>query len=343
MSRKKSRKTPTRSGGPSRIAAAFGALRNRAATLRGGQAGKVFGILLAVALLAVVLRLLERHIVSGRMLQVPAAADVRIVNRPDWMPPAVARYVAKQSIPGEVRFTDADLTARIAARSAGNPWVRRVLRVEKHRTDNPAKGLIELKLDFRAPVARVLIDGNSREIFVSGDGVRLPGDQAPRWCVRRFHRDGRSAGKVYYRDRQEVPPGARARMLRYVAIQGVASTPPAPGERWDAPDLADALRLLALSRPRDWFREISSIDVRNHGGRISDQLPHITMHAQHDRRGTTAIYFGRFPLEGGGDYVIAPERKLEYIDAYYRHHNGRLAGLNRYLDVRYDQPHVSIQ
>ena len=48
------------------------------------------------------------------------------------------------------------------------------------------------------------------------------------------------------------------------------------------------------------------------------------------------------PIPGGGDYVVSPERKLSYIDQYVARNGGRLAGINTYLDLRYDQLHVSI-
>jgi hypothetical protein len=55
----------------------------------------------------------------------------------------------------------------------------------------------------------------------------------------------------------------------------------------------------------------------------------------------TDIRFGRFPLPGG-DHVVSPERKLSYLDAYATDHKGLLAGINRYLDLRYDELHVSM-
>jgi hypothetical protein len=55
---------------------------------------------------------------------------------------------------------------------------------------------------------------------------------------------------------------------------------------------------------------------------------------------STEIRFGRFPIVEGGDPDIPPQRKIGYLDAYYAGH-GRLAGINRYLDLRYDQLHVS--
>jgi hypothetical protein len=65
------------------------------------------------------------------------------------------------------------------------------------------------------------------------------------------------------------------------------------------------------------------------------------MTAQNSDGQSTDIKFGRFPIIEGGDPDIPTQRKISYLDAYYADH-GRLAGLNRYLDLRYDQLHVSV-
>jgi len=59
------------------------------------------------------------------------------------------------------------------------------------------------------------------------------------------------------------------------------------------------------------------------------------------RSGRTDIRFGRFPTADGLDYCIRPQRKLQYLDEYVRAHDGRLAGINAYIDLRYDTLYVS--
>ncbi len=99
--------------------------------------------------------------------------------------------------------------------------------------------------------------------------------------------------------------------------------------------------MLRLVHNKPYANQITAIDVRNFAGRISRAEPHLRMYAQVGQGGSTDIRFGRFPLPGG-DYVISPERKLSYLDEYAEDHGGQLAGLNRYIDLRYDELHVSI-
>ena len=55
---------------------------------------------------------------------------------------------------------------------------------------------------------------------------------------------------------------------------------------------------------------------------------------------TTDIRFGRLP-HAEGDFVVSPARKVSYVDQYVARNGGRLAGLNAYLDLQYDELHVS--
>ena len=40
--------------------------------------------------------------------------------------------------------------------------------------------------------------------------------------------------------------------------------------------------------------------------------------------------------------MVSPERKISYLDQYAEDHGGNLAGVNRYIDLRYDELHVSL-
>ena len=125
-------------------------------------------------------------------------------------------------------------------------------------------------------------------------------------------------------------------------IGGVAADPPEAGRVWDAPDLADGLKLMKLIEGRPFFREITLIDVRNFDGREARGEPHLLMVAQLGKGGQTIVRFGRFPVEGIPDYCISPAQKLLYLDTYVRGNGGRLSGTNHTIDLRYDTAYVSL-
>ena len=55
----------------------------------------------------------------------------------------------------------------------------------------------------------------------------------------------------------------------------------------------------------------------------------------------TDVRFGRLP-GCAIDCIVSPRRKIWYLDDYAANHNGRIAGINSYLDLRYDNLHVSL-
>jgi TusA-related sulfurtransferase len=130
--------------------------------------------------------------------------------------------------------------------------------------------------------------------------------------------------------------------LHYLDVQGVVCPPPEIGRRWEAPDLDEGLRLVELVMDRDFANQITAVDVRNYNGRISSVEPHLRMYAQIGRGPATDIRWGRFPTPDGTDYVVSPQRKMQYLEGYAADHGGRLAGFNRYLDLRFGELHVSI-
>jgi hypothetical protein len=134
---------------------------------------------------------------------------------------------------------------------------------------------------------------------------------------------------------------AAARAIHYVLIEGVQSPAPPVGQKWPGADLAAGLKLAVLVAGRPWANQVSAIDVRNHANRISREEPQLRLFAQVHKGKTTDIRFGRFP-HPGADFVVSPARKLSYLDEYVARHGGRLAGLHEYLDLRYDDLHVSL-
>ena len=266
----------------------------------------------AVTVGAVILLAGAVYVLRGNLLSSPpyskVLARVQLTGPPKWMPPDIAHGVladVQSAAAGRAVF-DEDLARDVYLQAAANPWIARVGLVRKH-----GDGTVLVEADYRRPLALVRAPQTvgDRPVVVSADAVVLP------------------------------LPDHRIKPNSLVTIGDVQSPPPPPGRKWEAPDLADGLRLLKLIQPMPFAAEITVIDVRNHRGRISPAEPHLRMYAQVGRGRRTDIRFGRFPA--GDDYCVSPDRKLAYLSKYYKDNGGRLAGVNSYLDLRYDQLHVS--
>ena len=281
------------------------------------------------------MKAMERRVLQSASAAPPVAVRVALVDYPDWMPPSLVRQIAASMLPPHASFHDAALTSRVFTRASASPWVREATRVVKRMQDSA--GVIEICASYRKPLAKVR--AGDRYEFVDRDGVRLPADEAPQWISLD------SARTAVFIDRSEAPPDRQVARIHYVVIDGVdlAACPvPEVGRQWAAGDLRQGLKLVELVCSRPYANQVTAVDVRNHAGRISRREPYLRMYAQVGAGRATDIRFGRFPVPDGADYVVSPERKMSYLDAYVAEHNGRLAGLNSYLDLRHDELHVSI-
>lgn len=315
-----------------------GRRRRRLATL---AAWGVPGLLLVVAAVVGMPALRDR-ILRKQYRGPKGRARVCLTEAPRWMPESLARGIVADVTPPQASLADPRLAQNIYERAAANPWVRRVRQVRIRPNADGTGGIVEAALDFRRPIAR--IRKQTQYLYVDADGHRLPVSQVPMWVVTFRDRRGAILRQVSYLTRGEVPAAwlAGAQRIHYVAIDGVAIGPPPPGWQWTGDDLAAGLRLVRLVSTRSYHAQITLIDVRNHGGRITRNEPELRMYAQIGRGRSTDIRFGRFPAPGGGDYVIGPQRKISYLDEYVAANRGRLAGVNSYLDLRFDELHVSI-
>ena len=203
-----------------------------------------------------------------------------------------------------------------------------------------------VRCEFRRPVARLVLrrgpaGTDENTVYLDAQGVRLPASQAPKYeAWIRTSADAAPQWRPYVW-REDVPRGAAVRAIHYPSIRGAAGDPPPEGQRWTDGDVMAGLRLVALLADRPYADQITMLDVRNYDGRISPNEPHLRMWAQTGRGRATDIRFGRFPRPGV-DYVVSPERKLSYLDEYARLNGGRLGGLQRYVDLRYDQGYASL-
>jgi len=302
------------------------------------------------------LRAMERQLLSAeRTGLVPSGRqDTRAavefhyaMGYPAWMPRRAANEIVASLDAPEADLDDPGLTDQVRRRAQANPWVQRVYEVTKELTDDGGVGIVTVRCEFRRPVAKLVlrcdlagIDENT--VYLDAHGVRLPASQAPKYeAWTRTSADAAPRWRPYVW-REDVPAGAAVRAIHYASIRGAAGDPPPEGQRWTDSDVTAGLRLVALVADRPYADQITMLDVRNYDGRISPNEPHLRMWAQAGRERPTDIRFGRFPRPGGDDYVVSPERKLSYLDEYVRLNGGRLAGLHRYLDLRYDQGYASL-
>ena len=301
----------------------------------------VLGVLFAVG--AVVgMRTVRDRVLRKTYRGLRGQAFVQLADAPQWMPGSLAGEIVAELTPPKANLADRKLAQKVYDRAAANPWVRRVRRVRICPNTGAPGGIVEADLEFRRPAACARY--GSDYYYVDAKGCRLPATQVPMWVITLQDRRGRAVRQVSYLSRGEIPPAWRnaAQRIHYIVVDGVTGAPPPPGWQWPGEDLVAALRLIALVAPRPYYPQITLIDVRNHAARITRNEPELRMYAQLGRGRPTDIRFGRFPAPGGGDYVISPQRKISYLDEYVADHAGRLAGVNIYLDLRFDELHVSI-
>jgi len=283
------------------------------------------------------MRRMERKVLSLRRPG-PTSVDLKLLATPSWMPASLQRHIAAALVPAPEQSDDAHLSEKVYQRALAHPWIREVRIVRRRPGEHRNTVTLEVEATFRRPIARIVAGGATA--YVDADGVRLPSDGVPRWVARVGRRGGRRR-QVCFLHRGQVPSGVRVKPVHYILIDGAAQPAPPVGQPWRGQDVASALKLVRLLARRPYTNQITVVDIRNHAGRISPTKAHLRMYAQLRRGGATDIYFGRFPRPGG-DFVVSPARKLSYLDEYVARHRGRLAGLNAYLDLRYDELHVSV-
>jgi hypothetical protein len=141
---------------------------------------------------------------------------------------------------------------------------------------------------------------------------------------------------VFFIHRSDVPRPYKAVAIHYMTIDGVASDPPGIGVKWDGPDLSEGLRMVQLLSTRDYANQITTVDVRNFGGAISRNQPHLSLRAKIGDGPETIVKFGRFP-DPSGDWEIPTDRKMRYLDLFASENKGKLTGVAAYIDLQGDQ------
>ncbi len=168
-------------------------------------------------------------------------------------------------------------------------WFAQIAQVRRTR-----EGHVEIDARFAEPVAVVRDEEGRRDYLVDSRGRLLPGS---------FPAD-EAAGLV-------VVIGVRARR------------PASAGQPWQGQDLAAALSVVRLLRPRPWADQVSQIQVTHEAQEL---------HLISDR-GCTIIW-GRPPgVPHAGE--VTPARKLQYLDYHHRQY-GHIDRSMGELDIRGD-------
>ena len=185
-------------------------------------------------------------------------------------------------------WIEAPLCREIADILQANPWVKEVGAVRKYGT-----GRIEIRCEYRRPIA--MIQHNGLLYLVSQDHVRLP--------------------------------GTYARAPGLILVEGVGTSPPAPGKVWAAPDLKAAIALAERLRNEPFADQITGVLVDNYGGRVSPEEAHIRLAT--DRAGTT-ILWGSAPGEELEENSVA--EKIAILRENFRRF-GRVDANRRTIDI----------
>lgn len=136
-------------------------------------------------------------------------------------------------------WTEPDLCRLIAERLTTIGWIERVDSVQR-----TAGGRFEIKAGYRLPVGLVAVRQDDY-VLVDGQGVRLPGLYTYLKC--------------------------------WYVIDGVVSSTPKVGERWESPDLQAGLAVLAAIRPESFRDQITGVNVANFAGRRNSRSTHLEL------------------------------------------------------------------
>jgi hypothetical protein len=184
--------------------------------------------------------------------KIKPTASVKVA--PPW-----SREESVVEIPADLNLFDDGLVARLGRSFEDNPWVRRVIAVERAFPDR-----VRVRFEARRP--HVAIRRSEGLYLVDQDGVLLPG--------------------VY---------ASAPACTRQIELIGSASVPPKPGKRWNDLEVRTGLELveLAATTPSLSALGIKSVDVSNAGGRVDRRRPETAFVTATG----CAIYWGRAPSE----------------------------------------------
>jgi hypothetical protein len=175
---------------------------------------------------------------------------VSMKQPPAWADPALVESICLSSgIRCDDTLLDEKLTEIWAGNLALNPWVKRVMRVQKGYS-----GQVEVECELRQPIASVEEAGDAT-YFIDAEGVVLPG--ATVHC-------------------------------HVVKIAGIRGEIPPPGQTITGADAAAGLEVLTKILQMDQqlpasdrlWKELAELSVNNYEGRVSQRDSHLMIYTQ---------------------------------------------------------------
>lgn len=284
---------------------------------------------------AVGLRAMQRKVLDDQEFAMQRNFHVELIDTPDWMPKELHRNIIKNITPTGAVFGSKNFCGDVFTLAKTNPWISEVHSVRRVQTERIDKqNVVIVRAKFRRPFARVPFEGSM--VYFNEQGYVLPSQFVPLWEAQ----SQTTPRRTTYINRYHAPE--KASRIHYITIKGVGIVPPVAGQKWDTDDLRAGIKMIKLIKTKKYAYQITVADVSNHAKRVSDTAPELVYYAQIGREKRTTIRFGKFPHPGGGDWVVPLKRKIQYLDKYVTNNNGRLAGKNEYIDLRFDELIVSI-
>ncbi|MEK7467205.1 MAG: hypothetical protein AAB074_07325 [Planctomycetota bacterium] len=198
---------------------------------------------LGVLMLVLIHRSVYAYLTSGDDYTIDLAT-LHVADRPEWAGDGLISEIKSTApLSGKMSIFDPDLTKNVTEHYQKNPWVSRVLSVQKEFPNT-----LRVKVEMRKPL--VAVERKGEFILIDRDGVRIPGSYV------------------------NVPKFT----FTVCRVLGVRSTPPEAGKKWSDVGVDAAVGVAsALSENRvDRMMTVHSIDVSRvgRGGRETEVILH---------------------------------------------------------------------
>ncbi len=304
------------------------------------------GLVLGAILLAAIIgggiwafKAMERHVLDQRAAMRIRHLRITFADEPFWLANSTLDRIRRRSVAISAKFEDAQFLGAINDALVADPWVRRVERITKAvNPQDPALGEIMAACEFRQPVAKIQREGvgmgqGPATLYLADDGVVLPAEEVAKYVdIASIQGDYRRVR--VYAAREHVPAGTVVDLLHFPIIDGGQSGPATAGARWASQDIVDALTLAKALQGKPYANQIQRI-------RIADGRPRcdLTLEVTTDDGRQIEVYFGRLAT-GETDYVVPMATRIAWLDEFVAPMNGRIGGVNRYINLRRDQLYV---
>jgi hypothetical protein len=235
-------------------------------------------------------------------------------ERPSWMSDALMNKIMRVAAPDVAHSAfDHQLLVNTASLLEKHPdtapWVKTVRSVRRIY-DNAPGDTLEIDCDFRSPVA--LVKWELYYWLVDGDGILLPEQYTPS-------------------DLRKVMYDGSGDHLSLRIIEGVATSPPESGQKWQGADLAAGIDMIKLLYGKPYADDVERINVANLSGRQNPNEAQVVLITKYQ----TQVRWGR-PVNAKDYFVeVSPAQKLEYMSSIVRDY-GRVDAKHSAVDLRFD-------